>query len=43
MEDEGVKILFLSPEVVPMLNGMVVDYQETSQGGGFTISKIAPK
>ncbi len=43
VESEGVKILFLGPEVVPMLEGMVIDYQETSQGGGFTISKIAPK
>ena len=43
VESEGVKILFLSPEVVPLLKGMVIDYPETSQGGGFTISKIAPK
>ncbi len=43
VESEGVKMLFLSPEVVPMLEGMVIDYQETSQGGGFTISKIAPE
>ena len=43
VESEGVKILFLSPEVVPMLEGMVIDYQETSQGGGFTVSKIAPE
>jgi len=43
VESEGVKILFLSPEVVPMLEGMVIDYQETPQGGGFTMSKIAPE
>ena len=43
VESEGVKILLLSPEVVPMLEGMVIDCQETSQGGGLTISKIAPE
>ncbi len=43
VENEGVKILLLSPEVVPMLEGMVIDYQETPQGGGFIVSKIAPK
>lgn len=43
MESEGVKILFLSPEVVQRLRGMVIDYQETPQGGGFTISKITPE
>lgn len=43
VESEGVKILLLSPEVAPMLEGMVFDYQETSQGGGFALSKIAPE
>jgi Fe-S cluster assembly iron-binding protein IscA len=43
VENEGVKILFLSPEVVQRLRGMVIDYQETPQGGGFTISKITPE
>ncbi len=41
VESEGVKILLLSPEVAPMLEGMVIDYHETPEGGGFTISKIA--
>ena len=41
VESEGVKILFLSPEVVPMLEGMIIDYQETPQGGGYSVSKIA--
>ena len=43
VESEGVRILLLSPKVVSMLEGMVIDYQETSQGGGLTISKIAPE
>lgn len=43
VERGGVEILFISPELFPMLEGMVIDYQETSQGGGFTISKIAPE
>ena len=43
VESEGVKILFLSSEVAQRLRGMVIDYQETPQGGGFTISKITPE
>jgi Fe-S cluster assembly iron-binding protein IscA len=42
VESDGAKILFLSPEVAPMMEGMVIDYQETPQGGGFTISKLSP-
>ncbi len=39
MEKDGVKILILAPEVVAALKGMVMDYQETTEGGGFSISK----
>jgi len=41
VESEGVKILFISPELIPMLEEMVIDYQETPQGGGFTISRLS--
>jgi Fe-S cluster assembly iron-binding protein IscA len=41
VESEGVKILFLSPELIPMLEEMVIDYQETPQGGGFVISRLS--
>lgn len=42
VESEGVKILLLSSELAPMLEGMVIDCQETPQGVHFTISKLAP-
>ena len=42
VESEGVKILLLTPEVAPALDGMVIDCQETPQGVHFTISKLAP-
>ncbi|MFC1875285.1 hypothetical protein ACFLY3_03980 [Chloroflexota bacterium] len=41
MEKDGVKILILSPEVVAALEGMAMDYQETAEGGGFSISELA--
>ncbi len=40
MEKDGVKILILAPEVVAALEGMVMDYQETAEGGGFSISEL---
>ena len=42
VESEGVKILLLSSELAPVLEGMVIDCQETPQGMHFTISKLAP-
>jgi len=36
--EEGIKVLIIGPDSVPMLEGMVLDYKET----GFTISKLAP-
>ena len=40
--EEGIKLLLIGPNLAPVLEGMVIDYQETSQGAGFTISKLAP-
>jgi Fe-S cluster assembly iron-binding protein IscA len=42
VESEGAKILLVSPELAPVLDGMVIDCQETSQGVRFTMSKLAP-
>jgi Fe-S cluster assembly iron-binding protein IscA len=42
VESEGVKILLYSSELAQLLEGMVIDCQETSQGVHFTISKLAP-
>ena len=42
VESEGVKILILSPEVASALKGMVMDYQETPEGAGFSISELTP-
>ena len=39
---EGVKILLLDPEIAQALEGMVIDYEETPQGGKFTLSKLSP-
>ena len=37
---EGVKILLVQSDLVQGLEGMVLDYQETLQSTGFTISKF---
>jgi Fe-S cluster assembly iron-binding protein IscA len=41
LESEGTKILFISPELIPKLEDMVIDYHETPQGGGFVISRLS--
>ena len=40
--EEGTKILLIGPDLVSALEGFVVDYEETPEGAGFTISKPAP-
>jgi len=42
VESEGVKILLLDSEIAPALEGMVIDYEESPQGGRFTLSKLSP-
>jgi len=37
---EGIKILLVQSDLVQGLEGMVLDYQETLQSRGFTISKF---
>jgi len=43
VESEGVKILLLSSEMARVLEGMVIDCQETPQGVRFSISKLVPE
>ena len=37
---EGIKILLIQSDLVQGLEGMVLDYQESLQSAGFTISKF---
>jgi len=39
--DDGIKLLLVGPDLVPALEGVTMDYQETPQGSGFTISGLA--
>jgi len=41
IESEGTKLLLLAPDLIPMLEGMIIDYQITPQGGGFSISRLS--
>jgi len=38
----GIKVLLIEPDLAPALDGLVIDRQETPEGAGFTISKLAP-
>ena len=37
--EEGVKLLLVGSDVAPGLEGVVIDYEETGEGRGFTISR----
>jgi len=39
--EDGIKVLLVAPDLAPALGEMVMDYQETPEGVGFTISKLA--
>lgn len=41
-DEEGIDVLFIGSDLAPGLEGRVLDYQETPQGAGFTISEPAP-
>ena len=43
VEIEGVKVLFVSAELNEVLDGMVIDCQETEEGVQFSIAKLAPE
>jgi len=36
----GIKVLVIQSDLAPDLEDMVLDFQETPQGSGFTLSKI---
>ena len=40
--EEGRKVLLIGADLIPALEEMVVDYKETTEGTGFTISKPPP-
>ena len=42
VENEGTKLILLDPEIAQQLEGMVIDYEESPQGGKFTLTKLAP-
>ena len=42
VESEGVKVLIVSAELTEVLDGMVIDCEETPEGSYFSISKLAP-
>jgi thioredoxin 1 len=41
--DEGSELLIMGPDVAAAVDGMVMDYQETPQGSGFTMTREAPQ
>ena len=43
VESDGIKLLLIGPNLVPSLEGIVMDYQETPQGSGFTMSRPTPE
>jgi Fe-S cluster assembly iron-binding protein IscA len=40
--EDGRKVLLVAPDLAAALGEMVMDYQETPEGAGYTISKLAP-
>jgi Fe-S cluster assembly iron-binding protein IscA len=40
--EDGRKVLLIGADLTPALEEVVIDYMETSEGPGFTISKAAP-
>jgi Fe-S cluster assembly iron-binding protein IscA len=43
VESQGVMVLFVSAELERVLDGMVIDCQETPRGVQFSISRLAPE
>ncbi len=40
--EEGVKILLIGPAVAAALRGVLIDYEDSPQGEGFTVSHMEP-
>ncbi len=36
----GIKVLLVGPDLAPALDGMVIDYQQTPDGKGFTMTEL---
>jgi thioredoxin 1 len=41
--DDGIKLLLIGPDLAPALEGITMDYQETPQGSGFTMTRVNPE
>lgn len=39
--EDGMKLLLVEPDLASVLSEMVIDYQETPQGRGLALSKVA--
>lgn len=42
VENEGAQLILLDPDIAQLLEGMVIDYEESPQGSKFTLTKLAP-
>jgi Fe-S cluster assembly iron-binding protein IscA len=40
--EDGKKVLLVAPDLASALEGIVIDYEETPEGPGYTVSKRAP-
>ena len=41
--DEGMKLLLIGPDIAPALEEMIMDYLQTPEGSGFTLTDLAPR
>jgi thioredoxin 1 len=41
--DDGMNLLLIGPDLAPALDGMVMDYKQTPEGSGFTLTESAPQ
>ncbi len=40
--DEGIKILIVGPAVAAALRGVLIDYEHSAMGEGFTFTRVEP-
>jgi len=40
--EDGVKILLVGPAVAAALSGVIIDYQDSDHGEGFTLTRVEP-
>jgi len=41
--EDGLNLLLVGADLLPTLEGMVIDFRETRLGTGFTVSRIPPE